>query len=80
MSNLKTVINNNTKILGLTMFIIGALSLSWTLKMLVEAMSPPYILKYLTETSLLIYIVSFIILAAISYKLLSKSYIRLVAK
>ncbi|VVB53440.1 Uncharacterised protein [uncultured archaeon] len=74
MSNLKTVINN-TKILGSTMFIIGALSLSWALKMLVEAMSPPYILKYLTETSLLIYIVSFIILAVTSYKLLSKSYI-----
>jgi len=47
MSNLKIVVNNNPKIFGSIMFIIGALSLSWALKLLLEAMSPPYILKYL---------------------------------
>ncbi len=75
MSNLKIVVNNNPKIFGSIMFIIGALSLSWALKLLLEAMSPPYMLKYLTQTSLLIYIGSLIILLLISYKLLSKSYI-----
>lgn len=43
MSNINTVINNNPKTAGSTMFLIGALSLSFVLKLLGEAMFPPYI-------------------------------------
>jgi hypothetical protein len=77
MSNIKTVINGNPKTVGSTMFIIGALSLSIVLKLLGEAMFPPYILKYVSEQTLVIYIAIIIILSFVSYKLISKSYIML---
>ena len=74
MFNLKKALNNNPKISGATFFIMGALSLSWALKLLGGALFPPYILKFLTETSLLMYIGSVIFLILISYKLISRSY------
>lgn len=77
MLNIKTVTNNNPKTLGSIMFLIGALSLSFALKLLGDAMFPPYILKYVSEKTLFIYIAFIIILAVVSYKLISKSYIML---
>jgi len=77
MSNIKTVINNNPKTIGSTMFLIGALSISIVLKLLGEAMFPPYTLKFVSEETLIVYIGIIIILSFVSYKLISKSYIML---
>ena len=77
MIDIKTVINNNTKTSGSIMFLMGALSLSFVVKLLVEAMFPPYILKYMSEKILIMYIGLIIILSFVSYKLISKSYIML---
>ena len=77
MIDIKTVINNNTKTSGSIMFLMGALSLSFVVKLFVEAMFPPYILKYMSEKILIMYIGLIIILSFVSYKLISKSYIML---
>jgi len=74
MIDIKTVINNNTKTSGSIMFLIGALSLSFAVKLLGEAMFPPYILKYMSEKILIMYIGLIFILSFTSYKLISKSY------
>jgi len=74
MLNLKALIDNNPKTAGSIMFLIGGLSLSLALKLLGDAISAQSILKYLSNTKLIIYIGSIIILAFVSYKLLSKSY------
>ncbi len=74
MSNVKTVINNNPKTVGSAMFLIGALLLSFALKMLGEAIFPPYILKYMSEQTLFIYIGLILLLSLVSYKFISKGY------
>jgi len=74
MLNLKAVINNNPKTAGSIMFLIGGLCGSLALKMFADAISSKSILKYLSNTSLIIYIGSIIILAFVAYKLISKSY------
>ncbi len=74
MSNIKTVINNNPKTVGSAIFLIGALSLSFALKMLGEAIFPPYILKYMSEQTLFIYIGLIFLLSLVSYKFISKGY------
>lgn len=56
------------------MLLFGALSLSIALKLLGDAMFPPYILKYVSEIMLFTYIGLTFILSVVSYKLISKSY------
>lgn len=74
MLNIKTVINNNQKTAGSVVSLIGALALSLALKMLGEAIFPPYIVKYMSEKTLFIYIGLISLLSFISYKFISKSY------
>jgi hypothetical protein len=74
MLNIKSIINNNPKAVGSIVFLIGALSLSFALKMLGEAVFPPYILKYMSEKTLFIYIGLISLLSFVSYKLISKGY------
>ncbi len=74
MLNIKTVINNNPKTVGSAMFLIGTLSLSFALKMLGETIFPPYILKYMSEKTLFIYIGLISLLSLVSYKFISKGH------
>lgn len=74
MLNIKTAINNNTKAAGTVILLIGILSLSFALKMLGEAIFPPYILKYMSEKTLFIYIGLISLLSFVSYKFISKGY------
>ncbi|MCZ7381459.1 MAG: hypothetical protein O8C64_07835 [Candidatus Methanoperedens sp.] len=74
MANIKTVINNNPKVVGSMVFLIGTLSLSFALKMLIEAMLPPYILQYMSEKALVIYIGLICILSFVSFKSIPKAY------
>ena len=74
MLNIKPIINNNPKAVGSVVFLIGALSLSLALKMLGEAIFPPYILKYMSEETLLIYVGLISLLSLVSYKFISKGY------
>lgn len=74
MLNIKIAINNNKKAAGTAILLIGALSLSFALKMLGEAIFPPYILKYMSEQTLLIYIGLISLLSLVSYKFISKGY------
>ncbi len=74
MLNIKTAINNNKKAAGTAILLIGALSLSFALKMLGEAIFPPYILKYMSEQTLFIYIGLISLLSLVSYKFISKGY------
>lgn len=78
MVNIKTIINNNPKVVGSAMFLIGTLSLSLALKMLGEAMFPPYILQYMSEKTLLMYIGLIFILSYVSFKSISKGYTMLI--
>jgi hypothetical protein len=74
MLNIRTVMNDNPKTMGYIVFLIGALSLSFALKMLGEAIFPPYILKYMSEKTLFIYIGLISLLSLVSYKFISKGY------
>ena len=74
MLNLKTVINNNPKAAGSIMFLIGGLSGSMALKMFGDTISSQSILNYMSDTSIIIYIGSIIILGFLSYILISRSY------
>lgn len=74
MLNIKSIINNNPKAVGSVVFLIGTLSLSFALKMLGEAVFPPYILKYMSEKTLFMYIGLISLLSFVSYKFISKGY------
>lgn len=74
MVNIKTVINNNPKTVGSAVFLIGSLSLSFALKMLGEAMFPPYILNYISEKTVFIYIGLILLLSFVSFRCITKSY------
>lgn len=74
MININPIINNNPKIAGSIMFLIGGLSGALTLKLLGDAISSQSVLKYLSNTSLIIYLASIVILALLSFILISKSY------
>ena len=68
------VINNDPKTEESTMFFIDALSRALPQKLLGDAISTQFILKYFLYTSPINYIGSIIILAFASDKLISKSY------
>ncbi len=74
MLNIKKAINNNTKAAGTAILLIGILSLSFALKMLGETIFPPYILKYMSEKTLFIYIGIISLLSLVAYKFISKGY------
>ncbi|SNQ59500.1 hypothetical protein [Candidatus Methanoperedens nitratireducens] len=74
MLNIKSIINNNPKTVGSVVFLIGALSLSLALKMLGETIFPPYILKYMSEKTLFIYIGLISLLSLVAYKFISRGY------